>query len=63
MGQKYTITWKSALPASKKAGYANKFQLLCATKHLKVEFHSGEAENGKYKADHAHKNLVILFVQ
>ena len=62
-GKKYTIAWKSALPASTKAGYANKFQLLCATKHLKVEFHSGEAENGKHKVDHAHKSLVILFVQ
>ena len=31
--------------------------------HLKVEFHSGEAENDKNKVDHAHKSLVILFVQ
>ena len=62
-GKKYTIAWKSALPASTKDEYANKFQLLCATKHLKVEFHSGEAENGKYKVDYAHKSLVILFVQ
>ena len=69
MGKKYTIAWKSALPASTKEEYANKFQLLCiqatkhlkvatkvdqqpgwdATKHLKVEFHSGETENGKHK--------------
>ena len=60
MGQK---AWKSTLPASRKEGYAKKFQLLCATEHLKVEFHSGEAENGKRKVDHAHKSLVILFVQ
>ena len=63
MGQKYTIAWKSTLLASTKEGYANKFQLLCATKHLKVEFHSGEAENGKHKVDHSHKSLVIVFVQ
>ena len=57
------IAWKSTLPASTKERYAKKFQILCATKHLKVEFHSGEAENGKHKVDHAHKSLVILFAQ
>ena len=67
MGQKVhdsmTIAWKSTLPASTKEGYAKKFQILCATKHLKVEFHSGATEKGKRKVDHAHKSLVILFVQ
>ena len=57
------IAWKSTLPASTKERYAKKFQILCATKHLKVEFHSGEAEDGKHKVDHAHKSLVILFAQ
>ena len=50
-----TIAWKSISPLSKKEGYAKKFQILRVTKYLKVEFHSGEAENGKCKVDHAHK--------
>ena len=58
-GKKYTIARKSALPASTQDGYANKFQLLCAIKHLKVEFHSGETENDKHKVDHAHKSLLF----
>ena len=29
-----------ALSAGTKEGYAKKLQLLCVTKHLKVEFHS-----------------------
>ena len=62
-GKNYTIAWKSTLPASRKEIYAKKFQILFATKHLKVKFHSGEAENSKCKVDHAHKSLVILFVQ
>ena len=62
MGAKNTRLY-GKVPASTKEGYARKFQILCATKHLKVEFHSSEAENGKRKVDHAHKSLVILFVQ
>ena len=46
-GDKYTVAWKSALPASTMEGYAKKLQLPYVTKYLKVEFHSGEAENGK----------------
>ena len=62
-GKNYMIAWKSTLPASRKEIYAKKFQILFATKHLKVKFHSGEAENSKCKVDQAHKSLVILFVQ
>ena len=63
MGQKVHNYMEKHLTCSMKEGYAKKFQILCTTLHLKVEFHSGEAENGKRKVDHAHKSLVILFVQ
>ena len=38
---------ESTFPATTKEGYAKKLQLLCVnfTKYLKVEFHSGEADN------------------
>ena len=35
------------LQVQQKGSYAKKLQLLCVAVYLKVEFHSGEAENAK----------------